>query len=733
MYRFIVIALFVSCLSSAGATPFLDVLGFEDDVDVVTAWNGEFAVVCEERRDGSEGRVTIVDLEAATGRMLAVSWQMQVAGFEHAVDPIIPDPMFGDPGTLVVVPIESEDGSQAWLLLIYADRVTGLALGLRWIDLQDLGYCEDVDIVVAPYPSQMGFIALESEDHSVRGVLGVDLNLADAGPPGNAWGSCVLLSTDGRPGCGGNAVAVDWLPGLAEGVDPVAYTMPASVRLALPVSSWMGSDLLLLDFDNTTEPPTFLGHSSVKAVNVTSPRPTAFPGYECDVDMLYLAPGQCGLTTASLLVPVEGTGDVADLYRLDRDGHALWTLSHDGHAGGLTIPGFEAGVDLVLMCDLPGGASTRVAVPVENEAETDADLWLVKLETGELLARAEDPLINPGLSLRGWEIGVDPLRWTNDYLLLPLEGRDGTGELVVLNNGGVLQDSRVLPGGMSFHRSVDPIVAPLTDADRTLFVPIMKPNGDDADLWILRTPPTVNAGQTSLETLNPGTQVSSYEWDVDLGLVEKLLPGQAYLMLPEVPTSGVGGRLRFEEVPSVGRYLAMATKQRGGLPATLYFVRVVNGTIAILYNNLLGLEPGLDMANGRGAITPGNPPSGTLTPGFDADTDPTLAWLSATSAVPVPDPDHAPKSMGTLHHPNPFVAPGEIRFTLQAAGHYDIEVADATGRIVRRLGADDRRAGDHGIVWDGRDDEGRLLAPGLYFLHVRGAGGLLASKLILLK
>jgi len=281
---------------------------------------------------------------------------------------------------------------------------------------------------------------------------------------------------------------------------------------------------------------------------------------------------------------------------------------------------------------------------------------------------------------------------------------------------------------MSFHRSVDPIVAPLSDADRTLFVPIMKPNGDDADLWILRTPPSVHAGQTSLETLNPGIQVSSYKWDVDLGFVEKILPGQAYLMLPEQATTGAVGRLRFEDVPSIGRHLAMATQQRGGLPATLYFVRVANGIITTQFNNLLGLETGLDMANGRGAITPGNPPSGTVTPGFDADTDPTLAWISATSAVR--PPENPPASVGALRHPNPFVAPGEFRFTLHTAGHFRVEIADATGRIVRRLFAGEQSPGDHTITWDGLDSQSRPVVPGVYFLHVRSARGLEVSKII---
>ena len=217
------------------------------------------------------------------------------------------------------------------------------------------------------------------------GVLGVDLNPSDNAPPGNAFGSCVLLSTDGRPSCGPAPILCDWLPGLADGVDPIAYRTETSVRLVLPVESATGADLLMIDFDNTSEPPIYLSHFSVKAHNAAGIRPTEFPGFETDVDMLLLPAGQCGLAVGSILVPVEGSGDVGDLYRLGLDGGAIWTLSHDSNSAGLTIPGYEAGVDLVQMCGLPAGASARIAVPVENAAGTNADLWLVDLATGEVV------------------------------------------------------------------------------------------------------------------------------------------------------------------------------------------------------------------------------------------------------------------------------------------------------------------------------------------------------------
>ncbi len=54
---------------------------------------------------------------------------------------------------------------------------------------------------------------------------------------------------------------------------------------------------------------------------------------------------------------------------------------------------------------------------------------------------------------------------------------------------------------------------------------------------------------------------------------------------------------------------------------------------------------------------------------------------------------------------------------LAAAVHLDI--FDVRGRRVRRLLDGERSAGTHHLVWDGRDDRGRPLGAGLYFLELR--------------
>jgi hypothetical protein len=71
--------------------------------------------------------------------------------------------------------------------------------------------------------------------------------------------------------------------------------------------------------------------------------------------------------------------------------------------------------------------------------------------------------------------------------------------------------------------------------------------------------------------------------------------------------------------------------------------------------------------------------------------------------------------------PNPFHAGTSFRFTTRAAGPVGIRVLDAGGRLVRTF--DERRAaGVHEIHWDGRDERGRAVSPGILFYEVSAEG-----------
>jgi hypothetical protein len=86
--------------------------------------------------------------------------------------------------------------------------------------------------------------------------------------------------------------------------------------------------------------------------------------------------------------------------------------------------------------------------------------------------------------------------------------------------------------------------------------------------------------------------------------------------------------------------------------------------------------------------------------------------------------------------PNPASSEVRLAFADQAsrAGASAIEIYDASGRLVRRLthvggGA----AGGSTVSWDGRDDRGTLLAPGLYYARARVGTQVVREPITLLR
>jgi hypothetical protein len=84
--------------------------------------------------------------------------------------------------------------------------------------------------------------------------------------------------------------------------------------------------------------------------------------------------------------------------------------------------------------------------------------------------------------------------------------------------------------------------------------------------------------------------------------------------------------------------------------------------------------------------------------------------------------------------PNPFNPSTTIRYTLERPEVVTLAVYDVTGRLVRTLERAERRvAGDHSVVWDGRDNRGRAVASGVYFYRLNAGRSSESRKMTLLK
>ncbi len=85
------------------------------------------------------------------------------------------------------------------------------------------------------------------------------------------------------------------------------------------------------------------------------------------------------------------------------------------------------------------------------------------------------------------------------------------------------------------------------------------------------------------------------------------------------------------------------------------------------------------------------------------------------------------------NYPNPFNPATTIRFELPEDGRVVLRVYNVSGRQVRTLVERPYEAGYHSVVWDGRDDEGRQVASGVYFCKIKAGEYEQMKKMVLLK
>lgn len=110
------------------------------------------------------------------------------------------------------------------------------------------------------------------------------------------------------------------------------------------------------------------------------------------------------------------------------------------------------------------------------------------------------------------------------------------------------------------------------------------------------------------------------------------------------------------------------------------------------------------------------------------------AWLNAGSPVLSPETELRPeKFMLVQNYPNPFNPSTTIQYQLAEVGNVNISIYDVMGAPVRRYSFNSQVPGNHTISWDGRNDEGRIVASGTYILRLNSGNYSSAIKLLLIR
>jgi aminopeptidase N len=103
----------------------------------------------------------------------------------------------------------------------------------------------------------------------------------------------------------------------------------------------------------------------------------------------------------------------------------------------------------------------------------------------------------------------------------------------------------------------------------------------------------------------------------------------------------------------------------------------------------------------------------------------TLTAVDGTPSVPMPRLMPA--------RPNPVRERAALSFWLPAPCAVRLTLVDVTGARVRTLAEAAFGGGMHELVWDGRDDHGRRVAPGVYTAGLEAAGERRNEKLVLIR
>ena len=106
----------------------------------------------------------------------------------------------------------------------------------------------------------------------------------------------------------------------------------------------------------------------------------------------------------------------------------------------------------------------------------------------------------------------------------------------------------------------------------------------------------------------------------------------------------------------------------------------------------------------------------------------TIAGVEAVTSVPV----SAHAAINKVY-PNPFNPSTTVEFSVPKAGPATVRVFDIQGRMVATLVNRSLSPGVYRARWNGKSDEGRDAASGVYFARVDAAKSRASARLLLVK
>jgi len=147
------------------------------------------------------------------------------------------------------------------------------------------------------------------------------------------------------------------------------------------------------------------------------------------------------------------------------------------------------------------------------------------------------------------------------------------------------------------------------------------------------------------------------------------------------------------------------------------------------FSFVLGYTQGIAVANLKLPINDDVPSWLTYRNGYHR-----TGYMDTSFAVSNEDSNITPLTTALAgNYPNPFNPETTIAFSLEKAGNVRLEIYNIKGQKVKTLVNGNMDKGNHNLIWNGSDNDGRKVSSGVYLYRLKTAKKDFNSKMILMK
>ncbi len=117
----------------------------------------------------------------------------------------------------------------------------------------------------------------------------------------------------------------------------------------------------------------------------------------------------------------------------------------------------------------------------------------------------------------------------------------------------------------------------------------------------------------------------------------------------------------------------------------------------------------------------------------DANNPAVMIPITVSAVVANDDPVIPAVTKLEGNYPNPFNPETAIRFSTREAGPVRLSIYNLKGQLVKSLLNSNLPAGNHRVIWNGKDESGRSVSSGIYMYRMEAAGYSKTLKMMLMK